>query len=298
MNARVLVSIARAAAAALLLVGCLPGDTRPPPAVIHFMVEPSAADIEGVTTADGWHIVFEKLLVGLGDTGLFEEPLCNRYADGGYERLFDFTVPGKQVLSDVYGLGTCTPFFSLMPPASDAPLGQGVTAQDLAFMRVRDVDGDAANLGGIKSAYLRGRATRDAVTKTFEWTFRIGFGGIGTCASLKDPGSVVPANKLHLRSGDELSLSLEVHGEELFRERPSAESPLLFDAIAGADADGDQAITLEELFLVPGPAPEADAGPSAEGDAEPPSIGQTLYFSHLWRMVRLDDSGACLPVDP
>ena len=69
--------------------------------------------------------------------------------------------------------------------------------------------------------------------------------------------------------------------------------------MAGADANGDRAITLEELFLVPGPEPEADAGPSRRrGSAEPLSIGQTIYFIHLPRMVRLDDSGACLPVDP
>src|SRR6185369_702636 len=50
--------------------GCLPGDIRPTPAVIHFTVEPSAAVTEGVMTADGWRISFEKLLVGLGGAGV------------------------------------------------------------------------------------------------------------------------------------------------------------------------------------------------------------------------------------
>lgn len=289
MSARVLVSIARAAAAAWLLVGCLPGDTRPPPAVIHFLVEPSAAVTEGVTTDDGWHLVFEKLLVGLGDTGLYDEPLCNKYADGVYERLFDFTVPGKQTLSDVYGLGTCGSAFFLTPPAPDSPLGKGVTASDLAFMLDTDRKVDAAGFIGRKGVYLRGRATRDAVTKTFAWSFRLGI-ALPVCASRDDHGSVAPARKLDLRSGEELSLTLEVRVEELFRERRDAESPLRFDAIAGADADGDQAITLEELFLTPGPEPEPDGGPTDK----PPSLGTSLYFDNLSRLVRLADSGACL----
>ena len=290
MSARVLLSIARAAAAALLLVGCLPGDTRPPPGVIHFLVEPSAAVTDGVTTADGWHIVFEKLLVGLGNTGLFEEPLCNKYADGGYDRLFDLTVPGKQALSDVYGLGTCNPYFSMSSPSSNAPLGQGVTAQDRASMRVTDPGGDAARFHGYKAVYLRGRATRDAVTKTFAWSFRVGIGR-SACGSWGDMGFVASTTRVHLRSDEEISLALEVHGEELFREGLSAESPLRFDAIADADADGDQAITLEELFLAP------DPDPSPEGDAVAPSIGDALYFAHLARMVSLGDRGACLSAD-
>lgn len=294
MSARVL-SIARGAAAALLLVGCLPGDTRPPPALIHFAVEPSAAVTEGVTTADGWHITFEKLLVGLGGAGVDgREDLCNTYQNGGYERLFDFTVPGKQKLSDVYGLGACDLRFRLRTPGSDALLGQGVTAQDLAFMRVED--GDAVIPTGQKSVYVHGRATREAVTKTFEWSFRMAF-RLHDCPSSGAAGDMDLATKVDLHGGDVLSLSLKVHGEELFRERPRDESPLRFDAFAGADADGDQAITLDELLLAPGPEPEADAGLSA-GDGGPPSIGDVLYLVHLPRMVRLGDSGACLFDEP
>lgn len=295
MSARVLFSLAPGAAAALLSMGCLPGDLRPTPAVIHFSAEPSAADTEGFTTVDGWHISFEKLLVGLGGAGVNgNEPLCARYANGGYERLFDLTVPGKQKLSDVYALGTCSLRFRLRTPGSDALLGEGVTAADLDFMRVED--GDAVTPRGSKSVYLRGRATREAVTRTFEWSFRMDF-RLHDCAS---PGSLEDtglASVINLRGGEDLSLSVKVHGEELFRERARDDSPLRFDAIAAADADGDQAITLDELLLAPGPEPEADAG-LASGDGGPPSLGHLLYFVHLPRMARLGDSGACQFDDP
>ncbi len=292
MSARVLVSIARGAAAALLFAGCLPGDTRPPPALIHFVVEPSAAVTGGVKTVDGWQITFEKLLVGLGGAGVDNGALCNRYANGGYERLFDFTVPGRQKLSDVYALGTCDLRFRLRSPGSDALLGQGVTAEDLAFMRLEEKD--AVIPLGRKSIHVRGQATREGVTKRFEWSFRIEF----RLRDCPDATGVGLASKVSLQGGDERTLSVRVLGEELFRERPSDESPLRFDAIAGADADGDQAITLEELLLASGPEPEADAGLTPGGDAGPPSIGHLLYFFHVPRMVRLGDGGACSAEDP
>ncbi len=69
--------------------------------------------------------------------------------------------------------------------------------------------------------------------------------------------------------------------------------PLRFDALAEADADGDHAITLEELARVPGPAPEPDAG-LVSGDGGGPTRADVLYRSLVPRMVRLGDSGACV----
>ena len=291
MSAHNLASMVRGAAAALLLVGCLPGDTRPPPAVIHFTVEPSPAVTEGVTTEDGWRIVFEKLLVSLGGAGVDNDGFgCTRYANGGYERLFDFTVPGRQKLSDVYALGTCDLRFRLRSPGSDALLGEGVSAQDLAFMRVEDQD--SGGVTGRKTVHLRGRATRGEVTKRFEWSFRVGF-RLSECGRSGGSGLV---SRVDLRGGEELPLPIIVHGEELFRERANDESPLRFDTFAEADADGDQAITLEELYDLPGPAPDVDGGSGLDpGDAGPAPFTMFLYYVLLPRVARLGDSGACLP---
>ncbi len=289
MRAHFPISIARGAAAALLLVGCLPGDTRPPPAVIHFTVEPSPAVTEGVTTEDGWHIVFEKFLVSIGGAGVDNDGFgCTRYANGGYERLFDFTVPGRQKLSDVYALGTCDLRFRLRSPGADALLGEGVTAQDLDFMRVEDQD--SAGLTGRKTVHLRGRATREAVTKRFEWSFRVGY-RLSECAGAGDAGM---ASRVDLRGNEELPLSVIIHGEELFRARADDASPLRFDTFADADADADQTITLEELYKAPSPATDLDGGlglGSADGAAPP--FTMFLYYVLLPRMARLGDSGAC-----
>jgi hypothetical protein len=290
MSTRNLASLARGAAAALLLAGCLPGDTRPPPAVIHFTVEPSPAVTAGVTTEDGWHIVFEKLLVSLGGAGVDNDGAgCTRYANGGYERLFDFTVPGQQKLSDVYALGTCDLRFSLRSPGSDTLLGKGVTAADLAFMRIEDQD--SAGVTGRKTVHVRGRATREAVTKSFEWSFRVNV-RLRHCAG---PGGVGVASRVDLHGGQDLPLSIIVHGEELFRERADDESPLRFDVFASADADGDQVITLDELYNLPSPAHDVDGGLGLSPDAGPAPFTMFLYYLILPRMARLGDSGACLP---
>ncbi len=296
MRAQFPISTARITAAALLLAACLPGDTRPPPAVIHLTVEPSLAVTEGVTTVDGWHISFERLLVGIGDAklgalgsgvGEINDSVCTSYANANYERLFDVTVGGRQALSDIYGLGTCGVSFNVIVPwGRDPPLGAGVSAQDLAFMR--DSTHNTAETNRARSIYVRGQATRDTTTKRFEWSFQP-WSVVRGCVNAGEPGF---ASDVVLTSGAVLELPVVVHGEELFRERPSEDSPLRFDALAAADADGDHMITLEELGGV-GPLTEVDAGvTSADGGA--PSIADLLYRGLVPRMMRLRDSGPCL----
>lgn len=296
MYAQFPMSMARITAAALVLAGCLPGDTRPPPAVIHLTVEPSPAVTEGVTTVDGWHISFERLLVGIGDArlgargdgaGPIDPSTCTGYANAKYERLFDVTVGGRQPLSDIYGLGTCGVGFSINTPWGDTPLGAGVSAEDLAFMR--DSTHTTAATNRARSVYVRGKATRDATTKRFEWSFERWL----TLQGCVGAGDIGFASDVVLTSGAELPLRVVVHGEWLFRESRSDESPLRFDALAAADADGDQMITLEELGAVVDPLIEADAGfTSADGGA--PSIKDLIYQGLVLRMTRLGDSGPCL----
>jgi hypothetical protein len=295
MHVQFPISMARISAAALLLAGCLPGDTRPPPAVIHLTVEPSPAVTGGVTTVDGWHISFERLLVGIGDAQLgargrggwnMDDSACNIYANANYNRLFDVTVGGRQELSDIYGLGTCGVGFGLTFISRDAPLGEGVSAQDRTFMRGGT---DMAPFDAYRTVHVRGQATRDATTKRFEWSFRQSFLLHG-CLGAGDVGF---ASDVVLTSGAALPLAVVVHGEALFRERRSEDSPLRFDALADADADGDQMITLDELAGAPTPLTEADAGLPSEDDGAP-SIEVLISRRLLPRMLRLRDSGPCL----
>jgi hypothetical protein len=296
MHARYPISMACLATTAFFLARCLPGDTRPPPAMIHLTVEPSPAVIEGFTTADGWHISFERLLVGIGDARLgslgngneyIDPSVCTLYANARYERLFDLTVGGPQTLSDVYGLGTCGVGLSVTIPWGSAPLGEGVSAEDLAFMR--DSVHHTAATNHARSVYVRGQATRDTTTKRFEWSF----GRQYTLQGCVEPGGVGFASDVVLTSGAVVPLRLIIHGEELFRENRSDERPLRFDALAAADTDGDQVITQDELGVVADSEIDVDGGMTSE-DGGTPSLADLLYFGLTLRMTRVGDSGPCL----
>lgn len=279
------------AALALLLYGCLPGDTRPPPGSVFLTAEPSAAVQAGVATADGWQISFERLLVGIGDARLGNDA-CTSYANAGYERLFDLVAAqGPQKISEVFALGACGLQLRLRYPGVDALRGQGVSAQDLAFMRVPDSDAYVTGRG--TSVFVRGQAARGAEVKRFAWAFRQGY----TLHDCPVAGAGVDAGlvtDITLHGNDARRIAVVIHGEELFRERASDDAPLRFDAIAGADTDGDQDITLDELAKVPGPPPEADAGLTSGSDGGMLTLADLLYLTLVPRMVRVGGSDACL----
>ncbi|MEP7120863.1 MAG: hypothetical protein ABJE95_08140 [Byssovorax sp.] len=302
MDAQLPISMARIIAAALLLAGCLPGDTRPPPAAIHLTVEPSPAVTDGLTTVDGWHISFERLLLGIGDARLGalgsgnadpDESVCTIYANARYERLFDVTVGGRQPLSDIYGIGTCGVSFAVTVPygwsgpLGATPLGPGVSAKDLAFMR--DSSHHTLESNHPRSVYVRGQATRDTTTKRFEWSFR----DLYVLRGCVDASGVGYTSDVILTSGAELPLPVVIHGEELFRASGSDDSPLRFDALAAADADGDHVITLEELHGTVDAVSEANGG-AARADGGPPSLADLLEYQLVPRMMRLRDSGPCV----
>ena len=250
----------------VLHLGCLPPDTRPEPGSVRVTASPAAATAHGFTTDDGWAISIERLLATLGAIELQGEG-CTAYSEPRYTRLFDFAVPVEepQKIALVYGLGRCDLAFELSAPESSALLGPGVTAADLALMRERaeDVFVDEPRR---TSVLVRGEARRGAATKRFEWMFRMEY-DIESCASgFDDAGDL-----LALEAGVALERTIVVDPTELFRES--------FDAIAGADLDGDDAITLEELD-----------GASAPGGT---SFAELLYESLVPRMARPSGTVEC-----
>lgn len=239
------------AALARLLMGCIPADTRPTPGTLNITVQPSPEVTDGVVTDDGWHISFERFLIGFAGASVYghwdgqSAASCNSYSNSAYGRLFDFSVAGQQKVADVYALGKlCEISVGLGNPSEDAVLAEGVTASDLAFMRAPNPDAygyvqgldTGYGLGAQPTVYVRGRASRSDTTKRFEWAFG-DFGG-NSC-------------DLTLRGGDVLPLNMVFHGEAIFRDGPAPEAPLRFNAMANADADGDQTITMQELVDAP-----------------------------------------------
>lgn len=233
--------------------GCLPGDTRPEPAHIFVTAEASPATVNGFTTDDGWDVHFEKLLTALGNVQL-EGDACNNYANAGYDRLFDFTVPGNRKLGEVYGLAECELRFRLRSPSDDSILENGTTPAERDFMREIDIkdptqipqDGPLPRT----ALYVRGWATRGAETKRFEWKF-VGRYTLTDCANIDDG---TKNTLFQLKGGDSHRSVISFHGEDLFR-LVKAERALNFNLFAAADLDGNGDILMGEMlgYVLPAP---------------------------------------------
>src|SRR5262249_31711720 len=98
-----------------------------------------------------------------------------------------------------------------------------------------------------------------------------------------------------LHGSDAFRKALLIHGEELFRASFKDDAELRFDALADADTDGDQTISLEELGKVPGPPPDMDVDAGLfGGDGSVPSLAEFLQWILVPRMIRVGNSDACL----
>lgn len=231
----------------LVAPGCLPGDTRPPPSEVLVRFVGSSLARTGLVTADGWALSFDQYLVSFGNPTLRGDG-CNQYADAGYRRIFDATVVEPQKVGLDYGLGSCTVRTRLANPDGDSLLGIGVTEEQKTFMRTPGHDVYNADPAGI-SVYVKGRAEKSGVTKTFTFTWRTRRAQLQDCArTVGGPPDLLVLN------GAPTTVDFHVHPGAPFRAHLDPKKPELhFQPFAQADDDGDKNgdVTLEELTAVP-----------------------------------------------
>lgn len=233
----------------LALGGCLPEDTRPPPAELTVTVSSSPLTTGGIPstlTADGFELDFERVLVNLGEVELGDGPVstCNVYSNPGYTRLFDFErldAPSK--LGIAYATGDCSFAFRVRAPETTSIDAVGVSAGDDAFMRTPGSDPDTDDAG--VSVYIEGRARRAGQTFHFAWPFRKRI-GYTNCA-----GSAAPADgaaTLELAGEQKTSVDLQIQAEKLFQGDPT--TGFHFEPFTLADTNGDGEISFDELWNV------------------------------------------------
>lgn len=280
---------------------CVPADTRPEPGNLTVTVSPSGPVEHGFDTVDGWHVTFDRVLVGIGNASLSDD--CVRYSSAGYDRILDAKHPAPQKLGILYGLGSCDVRFRISPPSSDAIVGTGVQEADKTNMRTPGSDAYFPRAG--ISVDIAGNATKGGERKNFHFVFRprVRFQRCGASAD----GSASPTVKLE--SGRSLTYDIRIEAEALFRDdiRPDASS-LRFEPFAAADKDGDELVTIDDLKSVPMDAIR-DAGAfetgtySSDDDGGlrrgPTLVIATLadyvYEVLLPLMPRLEDFGPCVP---
>jgi hypothetical protein len=286
-----------ACAAFALVYACVPADTRPTPATLTLTVSPSPAVAHGVTTADGWTITFDRVLVAIGHPGFGES--CTIYAEADYDRVLDVTKVEGQKLGVLHALGDCDVDFRVGPPSSDALLGVGVSEDDKTALRTPGGD-HYVPLGGI-AVDVAVTASRGTTIKKFRLQFRPRV-RYQHCELAPDSG---PAVSLH--TGDDLTFDLRIEAEAVLRDDvDAAVAALRFDPFARADTDGDGVVTLEELRAVPietvrdGGAFEAgtyevnDAGQLERGKPIViENLGDYVYELLVPSMPRFRDTGTC-----
>jgi len=303
----------------LMCAGCLPSDTRPPPAELTVTASSSDStlnDIPAAATSDGFAISIERLLVNVGQAELVEDVggiACNEYSNPEYTRLFDFKrVTAPRELGIAFATGRCAFGYSVRFPNYATVLDLGTTNDDATLMRMPGSDPAATDAG--VSVYVEGVAVRGSETKHFAWPFRkrITYAGCGT---FDDTGSF--GTGISLASKQKTSVNLEIHAEALFQNR--ADTLAHFQPYAGADANGDGEIAFEELWTVPldaviaggfEPPPDIDILPMpsppnapidpayscSDENGDPLTIktlGDYAYCELLPALVRFEGTGVC-----
>lgn len=263
---------------ALVALGyaCVPADTRPVPASLYLTVSASQATAQGITTADGWSLAFDRVLVGIGRSSISSS--CTRYSEADYDRVLDLKKSAggsPQKLSNLFGLGHCDVRFRIGTPSSEALLGEGTNNADITFMRTRARD-RWVNRGGVGLRVI-GSATRDGDVRRFDLVFRTqlrysfcstspdagGLLEVDPDAGDDDPidaGALVDAGAEAeapppegvgevLESEATINRVLRIETEKLFSVPD--EAVIRFDPYAQGDKNGDGVVTVDELVGVP-----------------------------------------------
>ena len=250
MSRALVVSVALAAVVAAA-PSCLPEDTRPTPTTLNVTVTGSPyvnAGIPSNAFEDGWSMTFERVLVGIGNSGV-NGGACTDYAETNYTRLYDASVVAPQKLSLIYGLGTCNFNFRLRNPDTQNTIAmQGVTDDEMTTMLTPVAAADRYTLKDTTGVtlWVRGSATNGTATKTFDWSFRVRRVNIRDCEELD--GTYF---SLDMPGGNTIALDVEIHPEALFQDRLDwATAHLRFAPFAQADdkfGNADGVVTLDEL---------------------------------------------------
>jgi hypothetical protein len=180
---------------------------------------------------DGWSVTFDAFLVSIGGIGAEAGHGGAQVQDTSY-RIFDLAQPSGGAGFELARLpapgGVYDHFGYVIRPSADATAGNAAAV-------------DAMKAAGT-SVWVRGSATRDATTVTFDWGFAL---------DIVHSHCEVEATI----DGDEATVEATIHGDHLFYDDAVSTEPRVAfallaaaDGAAGAAADG--AVTLDELAAV------------------------------------------------
>jgi len=190
--------------------------------------------IPGEEFEDGWAVTYEKFIVLLHDVTTGTEggtDIALIVMDGC--AAYDLVKPGPVTVSTMeVETGTYLETAYAIKPGTPACTSAQATgtadAADLAMMLDKGY-----------AVYVEGKATKDGQEIAFAW----GFGKTITYSHCHSSAKVA--------DGGQAEIELTIHGDHLFyNSLTNPEAGLAFQALADADADGDGAVTTQELNAV------------------------------------------------
>lgn len=192
---------------------------------------------------DGWTVAYEHFLVNFADIVVADEKGAVAARMPGM-KLFDNHVPEVKSIIDFAGIPAkayTQVSYEIVPPTADGEVAPGVDEK----LRRTMIDGGYA-------VYVEATATRDGDMLHYAWGFAIATRYVD-CHSEQggrdEKGFVI-------RNNASIQAQLTTHGDHLYYDRlqsspdPSVPTSLRFDAIAGADTNGDGELELDELGAV------------------------------------------------
>ena len=241
-------------------------------------------EIPAAEFADGWRVTFNKFLAVLknvtvaGGSGQVGARMDN------VSVVVDYKAPGVKQVVGFEGLEAknWSQVSFEIGPAEGATREEGATTEDRLLL-------DDAGA----SVHVEGQAQKAGMTKRFAWTFTEAT-AYRSCRGDKDGKAT---EGVLVTNGGTDNVELTIHGDHLFYDDLQADNAVLrFEAIAGADADGDGAVTMAELAAVPLTSiPEGSYGTGSAGGIN--DLG--TYVAALARTLgHFRGEGECVSGDP
>jgi hypothetical protein len=179
--------------------------------------------------SDGWSVAFDKFVVSIGNVAGKAGEGATEVGDAAF-RLVDLAQPSG---GEGFELATFA-----APGGSYDHYGYQLRSEAAATaVNVAAGDQTMMTAGGF-SIWVKGSATKGAVTKTLDWGFTMKL----TYAHCDLAATV---------DGGNVRAQATIHADHLFYDDAIAEEPnVAFQIMADADANGDNAVTLAELAAV------------------------------------------------
>lgn len=188
--------------------------------------------------ADGWSVSFSKFLIVVGEVSVADE----RAGEAGRLRgsqVFNLASVGPHLLGEMESLPARTfnrVAYAVLSAGADTEPHASATQADLELMQQ-----------GPYSVYVTGAATREDRAKTFAW------GLSGSTRYTQCVAEIAGRNVegIAVTNGGTEAVELTIHGDHLFYDDlASSEARPRFAAMADADADLNDEVTLDELTAV------------------------------------------------